>query len=134
MTPPTEVGIAVPFDLDTETYLTVRRASTKEVDPGVWEFPAGKREAGESPLETAMRELREETGFIGHLLDGGMIHRRSIDGDDVIMYPFLIAVAGNTVELTEEHSDYRWFGSFDALAGLETMPNHELVFRSVRRS
>ncbi len=28
------------------------------------EFPAGKRDAGESPLESAQRELREEAGYV----------------------------------------------------------------------
>lgn len=34
------------------------------VDKEIWEFPAGLVEAGEDPVETATRELAEETGLV----------------------------------------------------------------------
>mgnify|MGYP006180791835 CR=1 FL=1 len=30
----------------------------------LWELPAGKREPGEPPIDTAVRELKEETGYV----------------------------------------------------------------------
>jgi 8-oxo-dGTP pyrophosphatase MutT (NUDIX family) len=41
-----------------------------------WTLPKGKREAGESWGETALREVREETGYIAHLENfaGGMFY------------------------------------------------------------
>ncbi len=38
------------------------------VDEELWELPAGTREAGEKPMETAARELEEETGYRAGLL------------------------------------------------------------------
>ncbi len=38
----------------------------KEPNNGLWVAPGGKVETHESPLECAIRELREETGLIAH--------------------------------------------------------------------
>jgi 8-oxo-dGTP pyrophosphatase MutT (NUDIX family) len=43
--------------------LMVRRSDSASFMPGVWVFPGGGIEAGESPAECAARELEEETGL-----------------------------------------------------------------------
>ncbi|GAK06580.1 NUDIX domain-containing protein [Geomicrobium sp. JCM 19038] len=48
------------------------RQYRKASEQTLLEIPAGKKEAGEEPLETAKRELKEETGFSAeHFVDIG---------------------------------------------------------------
>lgn len=55
-------GVGVVAVADDGSVLLVRqyRHAAQEL---LWEIPAGGREPGESPLETARRELAEETGY-----------------------------------------------------------------------
>lgn len=57
-------GIAV-VAKDTERVLMLQRAlDERDSASGKWEFPGGKLEQGETPLEAAKREWNEETGSI----------------------------------------------------------------------
>lgn len=56
------VGIAV-FNTKGDILLT-QRAQVKSQYPSCWEIPGGCAQAGETSLEAACRELREETGIV----------------------------------------------------------------------
>lgn len=81
--------------------LLLKRSANAEAHPGDWGFPAGHLEAGEGPLEAAVRESREETG---HAPQSGLTLLSSEGGfvlflcEDPAFFPLL----------NEEHDGYVW--------------------------
>lgn len=61
---------------DTKEYVVQERL--KHPYFGFWGFPSGKIRWGESILDTARRELLEETGLTGDFLHSGVYHERDI--------------------------------------------------------
>ena len=59
--PPVHVAVGVILDGDRNILLTRRALDTHQ--GGLWEFPGGKVEEGESTREALARELREELGI-----------------------------------------------------------------------
>jgi 8-oxo-dGTP pyrophosphatase MutT (NUDIX family) len=55
-------GGAAVVALDGEGRVCLLHQYRHAADGWLWELPAGKREAGEAPLQTAQRELQEEAG------------------------------------------------------------------------
>ena len=99
-----------------------------------WDFPKGLREAGEASLETALREVGEETGI--HKLrfewgeryidtgpySRGKVARYYLAGTDQVM-----VTMGISPELGRpEHQEYRWI-SFDEAYDLATPRVREVV-------
>lgn len=58
---PVQVAVAVIRDHQGRVLLSRRRESLHQ--GGLWEFPGGKLEAGETPVQALERELREELGL-----------------------------------------------------------------------
>jgi 8-oxo-dGTP pyrophosphatase MutT (NUDIX family) len=56
------VAVCVVLQRDVPALLITRRARNLRSHPGQWALPGGRRDAGESAQEAALRELREETG------------------------------------------------------------------------
>jgi bis(5'-nucleosidyl)-tetraphosphatase len=81
-----------------------------------WDFPKGRAEAGEAPLETALREVREETGLVqldfrwGHeFFETGPYARGKVARYYIAETPVADVVMGISPELGRpEHHEFRW--------------------------
>ena len=59
---PASVALCVVYQDDVPSLLITRRAPTLRSHAGQWALPGGRHDAGESAVDAALRELREETG------------------------------------------------------------------------
>lgn len=81
-----------------------------------WDFPKGQPEAGEAPLETALRELAEETGLRSCALAWGEISMDTLPysgGKVATYYPARVMEQALTLPVNPElgrpeHDEYRW--------------------------
>ena len=101
--------------------LTLRRAAGTRCT-GAWEVVHGHLEDGERPVATALRELREETGFeaerLYNLSRVETFYRHATD--EVALIPVFVALiaGGRDPVLGAEHDAWRWRSLAEAGATL----------------
>ena len=81
---------------------------------GHWDFPKGHVEKGEDELQTALRELKEETGIdnvkiiddFNHLISYNLLR----EGDTILkeVVFFLGITNQEKVSISSEHQNYAW--------------------------
>jgi 8-oxo-dGTP diphosphatase len=89
--------------------LSMRRASSADAAPGLWEAVSGRVRAGEDPIEAARREVVEETGLRVRVeprpIATYAARRRS---EPMTVIVFRAEHEEGEVELSKEHDAYRW--------------------------
>ncbi len=99
-------GVAI---LHAGTVLLIRRG-----DNALWDVPGGGADAGESPEDTARRELYEETGLsVGALRSLGLFpHRHTYPDGTVVVWEthvFTAAFAGGVPRASDDAAQVRWW-------------------------
>jgi mutator protein MutT len=88
--------------------LLLRRSLASKGNPGKWEFPGGKVDAGEAFDAALVREVREETGLTIQLA-GSFGTCESKLGDRCLVYLVLEGTTQKTdVQLSTEHDAHKW--------------------------
>jgi 8-oxo-dGTP pyrophosphatase MutT (NUDIX family) len=109
--------------------LILRRSQLVRTHRGLWAGVSGYVEAGESPRETALKELREEVSASAHQV------RLVREADPIVLedpqtgtvwavHPFLFEDLGVEVETDWEHVEHRWIEPGE-LPSYETVPGLE---------
>ncbi|EKD63929.1 MAG: NUDIX hydrolase [uncultured bacterium] len=106
---------------------------------GHWDFPKGHIEAGESELDAAIRETREETGLKGvEIIEGfneAMEYFYYRDGEKSFkrVVFFLGRVKGGEVKVSHEHIGYEWLNYAKAYERLTFQSAKELLDKAASR-
>ena len=91
-------------------FLLLRR-SMNTIYPGIWQGVTGKIENSETPYQTALRELEEETGLKAYKLftvdKVNMFYDAKKDTMNLVPV-FGAIVKSNDIILSKEHTEYKW--------------------------
>jgi 8-oxo-dGTP diphosphatase len=130
------VGGAIVDSLERPTMLLAARRTAPPAFAGLWEFPGGKVEDGESAEEGLRRELDEELGVavaLGPEVPGPLPQGWPLN-DRAAMRVWLAEVRAGVPEPLQDHDELRWVGlEGDALTELDWIPADFPIVDAVRR-
>jgi dihydroneopterin triphosphate diphosphatase len=98
-------------------YLILKRGEN-EIYPGLWQMVTGKIKSGEKAYETALREIKEETGLMPlRLWAAPKVNQfYSADKDAIYVVPVFAAEIkyGESVAICSEHCEFKWIDPSEA--------------------
>jgi len=121
---PIEFNVKAVVFNDEGKFLTMKRVYTNQK----WDLPGGKVEIPEIHEAALRREIREEAGLDVENIKP--IDFQTIQGDNggyLIFAGFRCVALGDEVNLSHEHSDYKWVSKEEFLAMEATQYLKEFV-------
>lgn len=121
------VGAIIVDSLESPTRILAARRSQPEELKGLWEFPGGKVEPGESPEEALVREIAEELSV--RIYVGDELQHESGSwpiSEQLHLRLFFAAVADGELALGDSHDELRLL-AFDDLDEVPWLPSDQLA-------
>ena len=126
--------------LDNDPSFLILKRNHNKIYEHLWQGVAGKIEKGETAWQTAIRELKEETGLDPYrmFVADHISKFYEVKGDRVNLVPvFGIEVNSKDVILSEEHIEYKWVNfneARDILAWNGQKEGLEVVYNMISNS
>ena len=103
--------------------LALRRSETDDIRPLTWDIPGGGVEQDESPINTVIREVKEEVGL--DISNPTIFYINSINTEGYrIRLLFYAKCDPEQITLSFEHDQYKWV-SIDEFTKLE-LPDYQI--------
>jgi len=114
-------------------FLLLKRSKRESFLPDTWGIPAGQVRRREDPRDACLRELLEETGLHGTVVDlvGYSTFASTRNGIELsnVQLNFLVSVEDRAVKLDPaSHSDSRWISLDDTSSGLLDPFTRDIMF------
>lgn len=92
-----------------EKYLLIKRSTSSKFFPEMWDFPGGKIELEENPVDSAIRETKEETSL--NIEIGKEILEGNHNEKGIIIHYIIFSILNykGKVKLSKDHSEFGWF-------------------------
>jgi 8-oxo-dGTP pyrophosphatase MutT (NUDIX family) len=99
-------------------FLLLKRNGNQKIYPGIWQIITGKIEKGESSIDTAVREVKEETGLNmkDYFVFPEVSRFYNYKNDTINLIPLFAAeTEDKNVMLSDEHEEYKWLKCGEAV-------------------
>lgn len=103
---PIQVAVAIIYASDGKILIT-QRGQTKD-HAGRWEFPGGKLDANESPIDALKREVAEEVGLLVDVAKPFIIIDHSYPHKDVQLLVYEVTEYSGNAKCLEDQTKLKW--------------------------
>ncbi len=108
--------------VDADGRVLIARRPEGKAMAGLWEFPGGKVQAGETPERALVRELKEELGIdVGESCLGAFTFASHAYADFHLLMPLYLCRKWKGTPTAHEHTALKWVRP-DRLGGYEMPP------------
>ncbi len=113
---------------ENKKFLLLKRSESSASFPGLWDFPGGKDNPGETPAQSVVREVKEETNIT--ITAHTELHSTQYKehGWNLVFHFFRAQRAAQLITLSADHSEHAWFTRSE-IASLQVHPAVTLFFK-----